>query len=612
MCGIASYAGSKAAYPIILEMLKRLEYRGYDSAGIALFNDGQVIINKEKGAIEALEKSLKELTPLGGLGLGHTRWATHGPATKLNAHPHHSQDKNLSIVHNGTILNYYKLKDELQAAGYSFYGETDTEILVNYLNYQQKSRKLDLLSILFDLTPQLEGRSVFVVHDQINPKNIYACNLGGELFVGRSQEKELFICSDKNALAGYANEYFSLEIGQIAVINDQDLCRLIEIQNQTDLDCPWEKLETNPDSLGKGTYPHFMLKEIFEQEKVIPATIDRFIDNNGKELKVNLEPYLKKIKKIRKLVIIACGTSWHAGLVARHFFSSLASLPVYCEYASEFLATSIGPDDIVVAISQSGSTADTLQAAQAAKDNGATLISICNVEGSALTRISDTYFLSAAGPEIGVASTKAFTTQLALLFLLASEFGQIRKTLSEKEKQNLWQELKGLTEKIKEILLSSPLIESLAKKYQAAPNFLYLGRGQNFPIALEGALKLKEVSYIHAEGLSAGEMKHGSIALIDDKLPSFFIAVKDEQYNKVINNLLEIKARAGCIIAITSGDDPVIKERVDDVIIIPQCLPILYPFLTVIPTQLFAYYVALKRGTNIDKPRNLAKSVTVE
>lgn len=612
MCGIASYTGFKPAYPIILEMLKRLEYRGYDSAGIALLDQEEVIIYKEQGAIASLTASLKGKEPSGKLGIGHTRWATHGPATKLNAHPHHSQNNRLSIVHNGTILNYYKLKEELEKANYKFYGETDTEILANYLDYRQQQTKSSLLEVITSVAPDLEGRSAFVIHDSQDPNNIYACNLGGELFVGRSQEGEYFICSDKNALAGYADEYFALENGQIAIIQQEKNCRLLNITKTEEIICPWEKSTATAETLEKGTYPHFMLKEIFEQENVVAKTIDSLITNDGQVLNQILNPWQKQIKKLRKLIIIACGTSWHAGLVAKHFFAELSDLPVYCEYASEFMPESVGPEDMIIAISQSGSTADTLQAVQAAKERGVSIISICNVDGSALTRSSDASFLTMAGPEIGVASTKAFTTQLAVLFILAARFGRWRNKLNEIREKKLWQELEIIPTKIKQILLNSPKIEALSNKYQAYPNFLFLGRGQNFPIALEGALKLKEVSYIHAEGLSAGEMKHGSIALIDDQMPSFFIAVKDDQYDKVINNLLEIGARHGHIIAITSEHDQIIIDRADDTIAIPECPPLLYPFLTVIPTQLFAYYVARERGTNIDKPRNLAKAVTVE
>jgi len=612
MCGIASYVGHKNAYPLILEMLKRLEYRDYDSAGIALYSHGKMKIYKEQGAITALAELLSKQKPSGSLGIGHTRWATHGSATKLNAHPHHSQNNTLSIVHNGTILNYYKLKEELEKANYKFYGETDTEILVNYLDYRQQQSKSSLLEVITDVAPNLEGRSVFVIHNSQSPNNLYACNLGGELFIGRSQEGEYFICSDKNALAGYADEYFALENRQIAIVQKEKNCRLLNIISAEELPCPWEQLKINFETLEKGSYPHFMLKEIFEQEKVVAKTIDSLIADNGQSLNLMFNHWRQKIKKINKLVIIACGTSWHAGLVAKYFFAELAKLPVYCEYASEFLSESVGAEDIVIAISQSGSTADTLQAVQAAKEQGASVISICNVDGSTLTRNADVSLLTKAGPEIGVASTKAFTTQLVILYILSTKFGRWRNRLNEAEEKKLWRELKTIPKKIKEILLSSPEIERLAKKYKDYPNFLFLGRGQNFPIALEGALKLKEVSYIHAEGLSAGEMKHGSIALIDDQMPSFFIAVKDKQYDRVINNLLEIGGRKGRIIAVTTEKDQVIIKRTDDIISIPPCPPLLYPFLTVIPTQLFAYYVARERGTNIDKPRNLAKAVTVE
>jgi len=610
MCGIAAYVGEKDAYPIILEALKRLEYRGYDSAGIALYNNGDTTIYKEAGAIAQLEKSLDKQNPAGKVGIGHTRWATHGAATAINAHPHHSQDKRLSLVHNGTILNHYILKENLLADNFNFYGETDTEVLVNYLSYQQKKENLNLLEVILRYAGKLEGRSVFVAHDKKDPDKLIACNLGGDLFIGKGEDKQILLCSDKNALAGYADKVFSLSPGMVAVIDKN--CQIFDLKSKTKLNIKWDKLKLSSETLEKGPYPHFMLKEIFEQEKAISQTIKHLTQTSPNKLSLILEPYRRTITRLRKITIIACGTSWHAGLVAKHFFNELADLPVYCEYASEFMPNDVGSGDLVIAISQSGSTADTLQAVQAAKDAGATIISICNVDGSAITSLADVSLLTKAGPEIGVASTKAFTTQLTALLLIASQCGEWRGYLSPNKKKALWKELKNIPVKIKELLLSNPKIAELAKKYQTANNFLYLGRGTGFPIAMEGALKLKEVSYIHAEGLSAGEMKHGSIALIDEKMPSLFIAAKDEHYDKIVNNLLEIKARHGKIIAITSETDKQIEAEADDIISIPSCPKLLYPFLTVVPLQLFAYHVALLRGTNIDKPRNLAKSVTVE
>jgi glucosamine--fructose-6-phosphate aminotransferase (isomerizing) len=610
MCGIAAYVGEKNAYPIIIEALKRLEYRGYDSAGMVLYDGEDTKIYKEAGAIAYLEKSMDQENPLGKIGIGHTRWATHGIANTINAHPHYSQNKRLTLVHNGTVLNHHLLKEDLLTDNFQFYGETDSEILVNFLSNQQIKEGLSLLETVLQHSSKLEGRSVFVAHDLNDPNKLIACNLGGDLFIGKSKDKQILACSDKNALAGYVDQVISLAPGTLAVIDTN--CQIFDLNSKLELKPEWKKLKLNAESLEKGVYPHFMLKEIFEQEEAITKTIEHLSKNSNNKLEKVLEPYRRTITRLRKITIIACGTSWHAGLVAKHFFNELADLPVYCEYASEFMPTDVGAGDLVIAISQSGSTADTLQAVQAAKDVGAIIISICNVNGSAITSLADVSLLTKAGPEIGVASTKAFTTQLSALLLIASQCGQWRGYLSPAKKKALWKELKNIPLKINRVLRNNPKIAELAKKYQSANNFLYLGRGTGFPIAMEGALKLKEVSYIHAEGLSAGEMKHGSIALIDKKMPSLFIAVKDEHYNKIINNLLEIKARNGKIIAVTDSQDTQIKQEADDIINIPSCSALLYPFLTVIPLQLFAYHVALLRGTNIDKPRNLAKSVTVE
>jgi glucosamine--fructose-6-phosphate aminotransferase (isomerizing) len=607
MCGIAAYVGKKSAGPMLLEALKRLEYRGYDSAGIAIY-DACLQTHKKVGEIEKLRSSLNDDDLKGTIGLGHTRWATHGPATEANAHPHLSQDGQLAIVHNGTVINYYILKERLVAAGYSFYGDTDSEVLINYIDYRQKQEDVSLPEILHAVASEMDGRSAFVVFDSRRPDELVACNFGGEMFVGRNGDNEFMICSDKNALAGYADETTVLEKGQMAILTRQD-CRIINLDETATLS-HWEKLETSPEDMGKGAFPHFMLKEIFEQDEAIRKTVSSL--TAGHNLENNLKPLRELIQNAPKAVIIACGTSWHAGLVARHFFAELAGLPVYAEYASEFLPELINEHDIIITISQSGSTADTIQAAEAAKKRGAKLISICNVAGSPLPQISDVCFPTKAGIEIGVASTKAFTTQLAVLFLLASQFGEWRGKIASADKKSLWSKLDSIPENIRTVLRQARHIEDLANKYHESRSFLYLGRGKEFPIALEGALKLKEVSYIHAEGLSAGEMKHGSIALIDKELPSFFIAVKDEQYDKVFNNILEIKARGGRTLAITSGRDELIGSKVDDTIEIPVIDQIFYPFLTVIPLQLFAYHVARLRGVNIDKPRNLAKSVTVE
>ena len=609
MCGIIGYLGKKQAYPIVLNILKRLEYRGYDSAGIALWQNNQLIIHKEAGAIEVLEKSLLKKDTNGNIGFAHTRWATHGPATKDNAHPHHSQSKKINLVHNGTILNYYHLKEELEQNNYQFYSDTDSEVLANLIEYQQKEKNINLKEAVIETTKLIEGRSAFLVHDQNNFNTFIAVNCGGDLFIGKNKE-EMFVCSDKNALAGYASYVLSLSPGQIAEITKEKIM-ISDLTNNKDIEADWQSLDLSPEAMEKGTFPHYMLKEIFEQAEKIKTSIDYLQDENT-GIKNKLLPWRHDISRLQKIIIIACGTSWHAALVSKYFFNKLANVPVYCEYASESIVENINRGDLVIAISQSGSTADTLQAIQAAKNNGAIILSICNVEGSSLEQMSDIILLTKAGPEIGVASTKAFTTQLTALFLLAGQIGQWRGRITETQKEEYFKKLKLIPEKIKEVLRLNPLIEILAKKYQAASNFLYLGRGAHFPIAMEGALKLKEVSYIHAEGLSAGEMKHGSIALIDEKMPSFFVAVKDEQYDKVVNNILEIRARNGKIIALTSGYDKVVSERVDDIIPLPDCDHLLYPFISVVPMQLFAYHVAKLRGVNIDKPRNLAKSVTVE
>ncbi|MDX9778755.1 MAG: glutamine--fructose-6-phosphate transaminase (isomerizing) [Patescibacteria group bacterium] len=609
MCGIIGYLGKKQAYPIVLDILKRLEYRGYDSAGIALWQNNQLITHKESGAIEILEKSLFKKDTNSDIGFAHTRWATHGPATKDNAHPHHSQSKKINLVHNGTVLNYYHLKEELKQKNYQFYGDTDSEVLVNLIESKQKEKNINLKEAVIETTKLIEGRSAFLVHDKNNFNTFIAVNCGGDLFIGKNKE-EMFVCSDKNALAGYASYVLSLSPGQIAEITKEKIM-ISDLTNNKDIEADWQSLDLSPEAMEKGTFPHYMLKEIFEQAEKIKTSIDYLQDENT-GIKNKLLPWRHDISRLQKIIIIACGTSWHAALVSKYFFNKLANVPVYCEYASESIVENINRGDLVIAISQSGSTADTLQAIQAAKNNGAIILSICNVEGSSLEQMSDIILLTKAGPEIGVASTKAFTTQLTALFLLAGQIGQWRGRITETQKEEYFKKLKLIPNKIKEVLRLNPLIEILAKKYQAASNFLYLGRGTHFPIAMEGALKLKEVSYIHAEGLSAGEMKHGSIALIDEKMPSFFVAVKDEQYDKVVNNILEIRARNGKIIALTSGYDKVVSERVDDIIPLPDCDHLLYPFISVVPMQLFAYHVAKLRGVNIDKPRNLAKSVTVE
>ncbi|MFA5616309.1 MAG: glutamine--fructose-6-phosphate transaminase (isomerizing), partial [Syntrophorhabdaceae bacterium] len=548
MCGIIGYLGKKQAYPIVLDILKKLEYRGYDSAGIALWQNNQLITHKEAGAIEILEKSLFQKDTNSNIGFAHTRWATHGPATKDNAHPHHSQSKKINLVHNGTVLNYYHLKEELKQKNYQFYSDTDSEVLANLIEYQQKKKNINLKEAVIETTKLIEGRSAFLVHDQNNFNTFIAVNYGGDLFIGKNKE-EMFVCSDKNALAGYASYVLSLSSGQIAEITKEKIM-ISDLANSQEIEANWQSLDLNPEAMEKGTFPHYMLKEIFEQAEKINVSTDYLQDKNV-GIKNKLLPWRHDISRLQKIITIACGTSWHAALVSKYFFNKLANIPVYCEYASESIVENINRGDLVIAISQSGSTADTLQAVQAAKNNGAIILSICNVEDSSLENISDITLLTKAGPEIGVASTKAFTTQLTALFLLAGQIGQWRGRITETQKEEYFTQLKLIPEKIKEVLRLNPLIEILAKKYQTASNFLYLGRGAHFPIAMEGALKLKEVSYIHAEGLSAGEMKHGSIALIDEKMPSFFVAVKDEQYDKVVNNILEIRARNGKIIALT-------------------------------------------------------------
>lgn len=610
MCGIIGYIGKKESYPIVLNILKRLEYRGYDSAGIALWQKNKLNLYKEVGAIEMLEKSLFDQDVSGNIGFAHTRWATHGPATRENAHPHQSQSKKISLVHNGTVLNYYHLKEILEKNGYHFYSDTDSEVLANLIEYKQKEKNLNLREAIIATVNLIEGRSAFLIHDQDNPYIFTAVNQGGDLFVGKNDQGEIFVCSDKNALAGYASSIFTLKSGQMAEINQAKIV-INNLDDKKESEVNWQNLNLNPEAIEKGSFPHYMLKEIFEQEEKIKISMD-YLQAKDLGLEKILAPWRHDISRLQRIIIIACGTSWHAGLVAKYFFNELANIPVYCEYASESIVENINRGDLVITISQSGSTADTLQAVKEAKDKGAIILSICNVEGSSLGSLSDINILTKAGPEIGVASTKAFTTQLTALFMLAGQIGQWRGQITEEQKEEYIKQLKLVPQKIKEVLRLSPLIEDLAKKYHVANNFLYLGRGAHFPIAMEGALKLKEVSYIHAEGLSAGEMKHGSIALIDEKMPSFFVAVKDKQYEKIINNILEIRARNGKIIALTSGHDKIVSERVDDIITLPDCHPLLYPFISVVPMQLFAYHIAKLRGVNIDKPRNLAKSVTVE
>ncbi|MBI1936923.1 MAG: glutamine--fructose-6-phosphate transaminase (isomerizing) [Ignavibacteriales bacterium] len=610
MCGIVGYIGTKNCVPILLEGLKRLEYRGYDSAGIGIINSTECKVIKTKGKVSELEKLVNKENTVSSLGIGHTRWATHGEPSILNAHPHVNEDHTLFLIHNGIIENYASLKKGLQSQGYKFVSETDTEVLAHLIDRYLKLKNNLFQAVRYALN-EVEGTYGIAVIYKNEPDKIIAAKKGSPLVIGVGKN-ENFIASDVNALIAHTSQVVYLEDGEIAEIF-QDHFHAKTIADESIIK-EIHEVDMSVDEITKGGYPHYMLKEIMEQsESLYNSMRGRLLLKEGISKLGGLQGYEDRIANSERIIISACGTSWHAGLVGEYMLEQYTGIPVEVEYASEFRYRHpvITPKDTVIFISQSGETADTLAAMKEAKKKGALCLGVCNVVGSSIARESQTGVYIHAGPEIGVASTKAFTSQLLVLALITLLIAR-RKNLNLPDGQEIIQELQTLTSKVETILKLNDVIEKIAGQYVNSKNFLYLGRGYNFPVALEGALKLKEISYIHAEGYPAAEMKHGPIALIDDNMPVVFIAMKDSVYEKVVSNIEEVKARKGRIIAIVNEDDNQIDKLVDHVIRIPKTIQMLQPILSVIPLQLLAYHIAVKKGLNVDQPRNLAKSVTVE
>ena len=615
MCGIVGYIGYREAYPIVIKGLKRLEYRGYDSAGVMLYDGENLKLSKTKGKVSDLEaKAATEITTNGTIGMGHTRWATHGVPNDVNSHPHLSNSGDLAIIHNGIIENYAPLKEELIKRGYVFHSDTDSEVLVNLIEEIQKKENLKLGKAVQVALNQVVGAYAIAVFDKKNPNEIVAARLGSPLAIGVG-EGEYFIASDASPFIEYTSNAIYLEDGEMANIRLHKPMKVRKIKDDSIVDPYIQELQMNLEQIEKGGYDHFMLKEIYEQPNVIKDTYrGRLHANEGLIQMAGVEDNLEKFLNADRIIIIACGTSWHAGLVAEYVFEEFARIPVEVEYASEFRYRNpiIGKKDVVIAISQSGETADTMAAIKLAKENGAFVFGVCNVVGSSISRESHAGAYTHAGPEIGVASTKAFTTQITVLTMIALRLAKAKGTLSKSDFHQYLQELEIIPEKVKEALQTNDRTKEIAETFKDAHNCLYLGRGYNFPVALEGALKLKEISYIHAEGYPAAEMKHGPIALIDEQMPVVVIAPKQGHYDKIVSNIQEIKSRSGRIIAVVTKGDTQVRELADYVIEIPETSDALSPLITTIPLQLLSYHIAVMRGCNVDQPRNLAKSVTVE
>ncbi|WP_321343300.1 glutamine--fructose-6-phosphate transaminase (isomerizing) [uncultured Draconibacterium sp.] len=612
MCGIVGYIGDKKAYPILIGGLKRLEYRGYDSAGVALLN-GSLENYKKKGKVSDLEDFVVGKPNAGCVGIGHTRWATHGEPSDKNAHPHVSMNGNFSIVHNGIIENYAQLKKDLETHGYAFESDTDTEVLANLIEYfyLQDDELSSEAAVQLALSKVVGAYGIAVLCTKESEKIVVA-RKGSPLVVGLGNG-EYFIASDASPIAEYTNQVIYLNDEDIAILQ-KDGFTLSNVQNNP-VSVKISNINMEIGALDKGDYEYFMLKEIHEQPKTIEETFRGRLQNNYSEIVLGgLLNVFPKLEAARRIVIIGCGTSWHAGLIAEYLFEEYAQVSVEVEYASEFRYRKpvLSSEDVVILISQSGETADTLAALELAKSKGATVLGICNVVGSTLSRETEAGVYTHAGVEIGVASTKAFTAQVTVLTMIALKLAKRKGTISDDEYKTLVKELAEIPEKGRAILEDGEKIKNIAKKYQEAENALYLGRGYLFPVALEGALKLKEISYIHAEGYAAGEMKHGPIALVDSNLPVVVVAPQDNYYEKVVSNIQEVKARKGNVIAIVTEGDKGVKELVNDSIEIPKSHPAVAPLLAVIPLQLMAYHIALLKGCNVDQPRNLAKSVTVE
>ena len=613
MCGIVAYLGQQNAYEIIIKGLQRLEYRGYDSAGIALHQKGDIHVFKQKGKVKDLQDYIVDKDTSGGLGIGHTRWATHGLPNNTNAHPHQSGNKQISLVHNGIIENYAVLKQELEQRGHHFLSETDTEVLVHLIEDIQEKSKLSLFEAVRVALCEVVGAYAIVVIDKANPNQLIAARKSSPLVIGIGED-EYFLASDATPIVEYTKNVIYLDDDEIALIDLNKGLTLKTISNE--IKTPYiQELEMQLEALEKGGYEHFMLKEIYEQPQSILDSMRGRINITKSLVGLGgIKNYEEKLLNANRLIFVACGTSWHAGLVGEYLFEEIARIPVEVEYASEFRYRNpiINENDVVIAISQSGETADTLAAIKIAKERKATIIGICNVVGSSISRETDCGSYTHAGPEIGVASTKAFTAQVTILTLMAMMIGKRKGTINAEKFNRLVVEMNSIPKKLRTVLKQDKLIEKIAKIYHQSTNALYLGRGINFPLALEGALKLKEISYIHAEGYPAAEMKHGPIALIDEEMPVFVIATKDSSYEKIVSNIQEVKARKGKIIAIVSEGDTEVKKIADHYIEIPKCDELLVPLLATVPLQLLSYHIAVMRGCNVDQPRNLAKSVTVE
>ncbi|PKQ45856.1 glutamine--fructose-6-phosphate transaminase (isomerizing) [Confluentibacter flavum] len=615
MCGIVGYLGHRDAYPIIIEGLKRLEYRGYDSAGIALFDGTNLNISKTKGKVTDLENCVEnQISKKGNLGIGHTRWATHGVPNDVNSHPHTSNSGDLVIIHNGIIENYDSLKKELISRGYTFKSDTDTEVLINLIEDVKNKENVKLGKAVQIALNQVVGAYAIAVFDKTKPDEIIIARLGSPLAVGIG-ENEFFIASDASPFIEYTKNAIYLEDEEMAILRKGKDIRIRKIKDDSSVDPYVQELQLNLEQIEKGGFDHFMLKEIYEQPKAINDTYrGRLLREDAIIKMAGVEDNMKKFLNANRFIIVACGTSWHAGLVAEYIFEDLARIPVEVEYASEFRYRNpiITEKDVVIAISQSGETADTLAAIKLAKSKGAFVFGVCNVVGSSIARETDAGAYTHAGPEIGVASTKAFTTQITVLTLIALRLARAKGTISSSDFRHYLLELEMIPKKVEKALKADAHIKEIAYIYKDVSNFLYLGRGYNFPVALEGALKLKEISYIHAEGYPAAEMKHGPIALIDENMPIVVIATKTGHYDKVVSNIQEIKSRKGKIIGIVTEGDVTVRELADHVIEVPDTLESLTPLLTTIPLQLLSYYIAVMLGKNVDQPRNLAKSVTVE
>ena len=615
MCGIVGYIGGREAFPIVMKGLERLEYRGYDSAGVALFNKGLIELCKTKGKVSDLyEKAESEGVVKGSIGIGHTRWATHGEPNDQNAHPHYSNSGDLAIIHNGIIENYASIKEALINRGYTFSSDTDTEVLVNLIEDVQKKENVKLGKAVQIALNQVVGAYAIAVFDRKKPDEIVVAKLGSPLAIGVGED-EFFIASDASPFIEYTNNAIYLEDEQMAIVKRGKGVRVRQIKSDAPVDPYIQELKLNLEQIEKNGYDHFMLKEIYEQPEAIKDTFrGRLRINDGIIKMAGIEDNLEKFLNAKRIIIVACGTSWHAGLVAEYIIEELVRIPVEVEYASEFRYRNpvIGSDDVVIAISQSGETADTLAAIKLSKEKGAFVFGVCNVVGSSIARETHAGAYTHAGPEIGVASTKAFTTQITVLTLIALKLAKKTGRITQSEFHNYLAELEIIPNKVEKALESDAAVAAISEIYKDAGNCLYLGRGYNFPVALEGALKLKEISYIHAEGYPAAEMKHGPIALIDEHMPVVVIATKKGHYEKVVSNVQEIKSRKGKIIAVVTEGDKDVSQLADHVIEVPETHELLTPLLTTIPLQLLSYHIAVMRNCNVDQPRNLAKSVTVE